>query len=209
MHSCSIIVESMSARRRRLRRCRAGCATTSIGSPASAARRPARRSSRSPSAKSRSAAISPCRRCGGWSVASARRAARSTASVMAGARGFAMRVATRVTAFSMLDRGAVLIAGPTASGKSALALDLARRLDGVAINADPRQVYRALRTLPARPAPQDEALAPPRLYGHVDGAVNFSVGHSLRDAAEALAEARAAGRLPIFVGGTGLYFKAL
>ena len=71
------------------------------------------------------------------------------------------------------------------------------------------QVYRDLRILTARPTPQEEAQAPHRLYGHVDGAVNFSVGHYLRDAAAVLAEARAARRLPIFVGGTGLYFKAL
>jgi tRNA dimethylallyltransferase len=110
----------------------------------------------------------------------------------------------------MLDwRGAVLIAGPTASGKSALALGLAGRLGGVIVNADSMQVYRDLRILTARPTPQEEAQAPHRLYGHVDGAVNFSVGHYLRDAAAALAEARAARRLPIFVGGTGLYFKAL
>ena len=110
----------------------------------------------------------------------------------------------------MLDwRGAVLIAGPTASGKSALALDLAARLGGLIVNADSMQVYRDLRILTARPTPQEEAQAPHRLYGHVDGAVNFSVGHYLRDAAAVLAEARAARRLPIFVGGTGLYFKAL
>ena len=111
---------------------------------------------------------------------------------------------------AMLDgRGAVLIAGPTASGKSALALDLAARLGGLIVNADSMQVYRDLRILTARPTPQEEAQAPHRLYGHVDGAVNFSVGHYLRDAAAVLAEARAARRLPIFVGGTGLYFKAL
>src|SRR4051812_42871447 len=110
----------------------------------------------------------------------------------------------------MLDwRGAVLIAGPTASGKSALALDLAARLGGLIGNAGSMQVYRDLRILTARPTPQEEAQAPHRLYGHVDGGVNFSVGHYLRDAAAVLAEARAARRLPIFVGGTGLYFKAL
>jgi tRNA dimethylallyltransferase len=110
----------------------------------------------------------------------------------------------------MLDRGgAVLIAGPTASGKSALALDLARRLDGTVINADSMQVYRDLSVLTARPTAQEEGEAPHRLYGHVDGAVNFSVGHYLRDATAALDEARRNGRLPILVGGTGLYFKAL
>jgi tRNA dimethylallyltransferase len=106
--------------------------------------------------------------------------------------------------------GAVLIAGPTASGKSALALDIAREeRHGVVINADSMQVYRDLRIVTARPTPEEEAEAPHRLYGCVDGAVNYSVGHYLRDAAAALRDARAAGLLPIFVGGTGLYFKAL
>ncbi|MBV1706162.1 MAG: tRNA (adenosine(37)-N6)-dimethylallyltransferase MiaA [Hyphomicrobiales bacterium] len=104
---------------------------------------------------------------------------------------------------------ALLIAGPTASGKSAIALALARRLDGVVINADSMQVYRDLRVLSARPSPGDEALAPHRLYGHVDGAVNYSVGQWLADARAALDAARASGQLAIVVGGTGLYFKAL
>ncbi len=96
---------------------------------------------------------------------------------------------------------AVLIAGPTASGKSALALELAHRTGGVAINADSMQVYRDLRVLTAQ--------APHRLYGHVDAAVNFSAGSWVADAANVLAEGRAQNRLPIFVGGSGLYFKAL
>jgi tRNA dimethylallyltransferase len=104
---------------------------------------------------------------------------------------------------------AVLIAGPTASGKSALALELALATDGVVINADSMQVYRDLRIITARPTAADEALVPHRLYGHVDAAVNFSAGAWVSDAAKALDEARARGRLPIFIGGTGLYFKAL
>ena len=104
---------------------------------------------------------------------------------------------------------AILIAGPTASGKSALALALARAFDGVVINTDSMQVYADLRVLTARPSPAEEALAPHRLYGSVDGAVNFSVGHFQRRATALLTEADAAGRLPIFVGGTGLYFRAL
>jgi tRNA dimethylallyltransferase len=104
---------------------------------------------------------------------------------------------------------AVLIAGPTASGKSALALALAEKRGGVIINADSMQVYRDLRILTARPSPEDEARVPHRLYGHVDAAENYSAGRWCVDAAKALAEARAAGTLPIFVGGTGLYFKAL
>src|SRR4051794_966295 len=103
--------------------------------------------------------------------------------------------------------GAVLIAGPTASGKSALAIDLARRFQGVVINADSMQVYRDLRVITARPTIEEEALVPHRLYGHVDGAGNFSVGRYVGDAIRVLNEI--AGALPIFVGGTGLYFKAL
>ena len=103
----------------------------------------------------------------------------------------------------------MLIAGPTASGKSALALDLAQIADGVVINADSMQVYRDLRIITARPTQAEEADVPHRLYGHVDAAVNFSAGAWLADAARALAEARARDVLPIFVGGSGLYFKAL
>jgi tRNA dimethylallyltransferase len=104
---------------------------------------------------------------------------------------------------------AVLIAGPTASGKSALALQLAQTHDAVIINADSMQVYRDLRIITARPTPEEEAVVPHRLYGHVDAAINFSAGHWVADAAVALAQVRAQNRLPIFVGGSGLYFKAL
>ena len=103
----------------------------------------------------------------------------------------------------------VLIAGPTASGKSALALALAERIGGIVVNADSMQVYRDLRTITARPAPAEEARVPHRLYGHVDAAVNYSVGQYVADAAGALDAARRSGKPAIFVGGTGLYFKAL
>jgi tRNA dimethylallyltransferase len=104
---------------------------------------------------------------------------------------------------------AVLIAGPTASGKSALALALAQKTGGVIVNADSMQVYRDLRVITARPTPEEEAIVPHRLYGHVDAAVNFSAGAWVADAARILSEVRAQRRLPIFVGGSGLYFKAL
>ena len=103
----------------------------------------------------------------------------------------------------------MLIAGPTASGKSALALELAQKAGGVVINADSMQVYRDLRIITARPTPAEEARVPHRLYGHVDAAMNFSAGAWVTDAAKALAEARAQDIVPIFVGGSGLYFKAL
>jgi tRNA dimethylallyltransferase len=107
------------------------------------------------------------------------------------------------------ESAAILIAGPTASGKSALAFALAEATGGVIINADSMQVYRDLRVLTARPARQEEAALPHRLYGHIDAAVNFSAGAWVADAAKISAEARAEDRLPIFVGGSGLYFKAL
>ena len=107
------------------------------------------------------------------------------------------------------NSSAVLIAGPTASGKSALALELAQATGGVIINTDSMQVYRDLRVITARPTPEEEAVVPHRLYGHVDAAVNFSAGSWVADAAVVLAEARVHHRLPIFVGGSGLYFKAL
>jgi tRNA dimethylallyltransferase len=103
----------------------------------------------------------------------------------------------------------VLIAGPTASGKSALALRLAQALDGTVINADAMQVYRDLRVITARPTPAEEREAPHRLYGHVDAAVRYSVGGWLADVQPVLAETWRAGRVPIVVGGTGLYFKVL
>ncbi len=104
---------------------------------------------------------------------------------------------------------AVLIAGPTASGKSALALQLARAHGGVVINTDSMQVYRDLRIITARPTPEEEAQVPHRLYGHVDAAVNYSAGRWVEDAARVLEDVRGLQRLPIFIGGTGLYFKAL
>jgi tRNA dimethylallyltransferase len=104
---------------------------------------------------------------------------------------------------------ALLIAGPTASGKSALALALAERLSGTIVNADSMQVYRDFRILTARPTPEEESRAPHVLYGHVDAAENYSVGRWAADASRAIAEIEASKRLPIFVGGTGLYFKAL
>jgi tRNA dimethylallyltransferase len=104
---------------------------------------------------------------------------------------------------------ATLIAGPTASGKSALALELARATGGIVINADSMQVYRDLRVITARPTPDEEVAVPHRLYGHVDAAVNFSAGAWVVDAASALAAAHAQNRLAIFTGGSGLYFRAL
>jgi tRNA dimethylallyltransferase len=104
-------------------------------------------------------------------------------------------------------RRALLIAGPTASGKSAAALALAERFEATIINADSMQVYRDLRILTARPTLDEEKLAPHRLFGAIDGAVNFSVGRWARAAREILAEIGE--KSVIFAGGTGLYFRAL
>jgi tRNA dimethylallyltransferase len=104
---------------------------------------------------------------------------------------------------------AVLIAGPTASGKSAAALELAARFPGTVINADSMQVYRELAVLTARPTPAEMAGIPHRLYGIVSASEAYSVGRWLADVKAAIEEAEGEGRLPILAGGTGLYFKAL
>jgi tRNA dimethylallyltransferase len=104
---------------------------------------------------------------------------------------------------------ALLIMGPTASGKSALALGLAERIGGEIVNADSMQVYRDFRILTARPTPEEEARARHHLYGHVDAAELYSTGRWLDDALAAIAAIRARNKTSILVGGTGLYFKAL
>ena len=102
-----------------------------------------------------------------------------------------------------------LVAGPTASGKSALALRLAERDGAEIVNADSMQIYRDLRVLTARPPAADEARAPHHLYGAADAAEAWSAGRWLRAALEVLAAIRGRGRSAVVVGGTGLYFKAL
>ncbi len=109
----------------------------------------------------------------------------------------------------MSEPDIILIAGPTASGKSALALELAQRRDGVIVNADSMQVYCDLRIITARPSVEEERRVPHRLYGHVDAAENFSVGRWCEEVAAVLVETRRTARPAILVGGTGLYFNAL
>jgi tRNA dimethylallyltransferase len=104
---------------------------------------------------------------------------------------------------------AILIAGPTASGKSAAALALAEYLRGTVINADSMQVYRELVILTARPTEAETSRVPHRLYGIVPAREAYSVGRWIDDAARAIGEAEGEGKMPILVGGTGLYFKAL
>ncbi|WP_132532368.1 tRNA (adenosine(37)-N6)-dimethylallyltransferase MiaA [Rhizobium sp. PP-F2F-G48] len=110
-----------------------------------------------------------------------------------------------------LERGqdTILITGPTASGKSALAVQLAQAHGGVVVNADSMQVYDTLRVLTARPAEADMDGVPHRLYGHVPAGRSYSTGEWLRDVTALLEDLRAEGQVPVIVGGTGLYFKAL
>ncbi|MGJ8570696.1 MAG: tRNA (adenosine(37)-N6)-dimethylallyltransferase MiaA [Hoeflea sp.] len=107
------------------------------------------------------------------------------------------------------DISALLIAGPTASGKSALALEMARELGGEIVNADSMQVYGVLDRLTARPDAQDLAQVPHHLYGHIPPAQVYSTGIWLNQATEIVRDIRARGMLPVIVGGTGLYFRAL
>ncbi len=104
---------------------------------------------------------------------------------------------------------AILITGPTASGKSALALRLARERGGVVINADSMQVYDTLRVLTARPSEDEMEGVPHLLYGHVPASSLYSTGEWLREISALLPDLRKQGRFPVIVGGTGLYFKAL
>ena len=106
-------------------------------------------------------------------------------------------------------RDAILITGPTASGKSALAVRLAGEHGGVVINADSMQVYDTLNILTARPQPADMVGIEHRLYGHVPAGAAYSTGDWLREATTVVAELREREKLPVFVGGTGLYFRAL
>jgi len=108
-----------------------------------------------------------------------------------------------------LSVDAVLIAGTTASGKSRAALELAQKVGGVIVNADSMQVYREPRILTARPSDADMAIVPHLLYGHVPAREAYTTGRFQSDAGHALAEVRKTHRIPVFVGGTGLYFTAL
>ena len=103
----------------------------------------------------------------------------------------------------------LLIAGPTASGKSGLAVRLAQAVGGEVINADALQVYSDIRVLSARPTEREMGSVPHHLFGHVDGRTVYSVGEWVRDAVPVILDVLARGRVPIVVGGTGLYFRAL
>ena len=104
---------------------------------------------------------------------------------------------------------AILIHGPTASGKTALAIALANRIGGEIVNADSMQVYADLETLTARPSAEELSAAPHHLFGHVDGAGHYSTGHWLKEISPVIADIRRRGKTPIIAGGTGLYLLAL
>ncbi len=108
-----------------------------------------------------------------------------------------------------IGQDAILITGPTASGKSALAVALAKQHNGVVVNADSMQVYDTLHVLTARPSEADMQGVVHHLYGHVPASQHYSTGEWFRDAVAILEAVRSEGRIPVFVGGTGLYFKAL
>ncbi len=101
------------------------------------------------------------------------------------------------------------IAGPTASGKSAWAIDVAKKHDGEIINADSMQVYTDLQILSARPTEAEMENVPHHLFGHIDGEVRYSTGHWVREVMPQIEACRARGKTPVLVGGTGLYFRAL
>jgi len=103
----------------------------------------------------------------------------------------------------------ICIAGPTASGKSAFALDVARAMDGEIFNADALQVYAELQVLSARPTRYEMAGIPHHLFGHVSGAIRYSTGQWLREVELRILDSLARGKTPVLVGGTGLYFRAL
>lgn len=104
---------------------------------------------------------------------------------------------------------AIMIAGPTASGKSAFAIELANKHNGIIVNADSMQVYSELRILTARPSIQEESLAPHAMYGTINGNLAYSVGQWYNDVKKQLDHCRSQGLIPIFTGGTGLYFSSL
>jgi tRNA dimethylallyltransferase len=107
------------------------------------------------------------------------------------------------------NKSVLLIAGPTASGKSAVAIAVAQARGGVIINADSMQVYRELRIITARPSEAEEQLVPHRLFGHIGGAETYSTAAWLAEAETEIQNCWANGQLPIICGGTGLYFTAL
>src|SRR5688572_25691050 len=204
MHSTLIMVESMSATSSALRRSPSAWTTTSTPSSSPSI---AFKASAGLCANGRSQARSRSiqRASEPWTPAEAR-ASRAAEISPPASLSFAIRVAMNIQ-----DPAPplALIAGPTASGKSALALALAERTGGTIVNADSAQVYRDLAIVTARPSPEEEARVAHRLYGYRDGADPCSAADWAADARPAIDEAHRLGSLPILVGGTGLYLRTL
>ncbi|NNE22356.1 MAG: tRNA (adenosine(37)-N6)-dimethylallyltransferase MiaA [Rhizobiales bacterium] len=153
-----------------------------------------------------------------WPRPRSRHTRATTASSSTGAAGLAIRDKTNFIGAKVpsgrnrvtnKQKRAVLIAGPTASGKSGAAVAIAQRLGGIVINADAMQVYDDLKVVSARPSPQEQAGIPHYLFGHVDAGERYSVGRWLEDVAPVLSAAARRGQYAVIVGGTGLYFKTL
>src|SRR6185369_3190265 len=204
MHSWPMMVESMSATNSRFQRGSSGWTTTSsCSSPASAQRALLPSPANLKSAASPSSIQCEKRACG--STSRSRPSARSTSLSSNRPAAISVAIAMRPRPNPLL----VLIAGPTASGKSALALACAERTGGVIVNADSAQVYRDLPLLSAAPAAADLARAEHRLYGFLDGSEPSSAADWAERATTEIADVHAGGRLPILVGGTGLYLRTL
>src|SRR5204862_5638204 len=202
-HSTLMIVESMSATSRRFLRPASGCRHQSSSWPAIGACRAARIAATSSPSRIRSTtAASPAST---WRDSLPLAPTLANTSRRLSEKAPAFGGATRVSTRSMEPR-IWLIAGPTASGKSALALRLAETIGGQIVNADSMQLYRDLRVLSARPSRAEEKRAPHHLFGTVDAADGWSVGRWQREAAATLA---AIAGPAVVVGGTGLYYKAL
>src|SRR5688572_7427477 len=196
MHSCPMMVESMSATNSRFRRCRWGWTTASTPShPSSAAR------AEGPSATAMSAA-SPS------STQPRKRAPSSRCSAACSSLSSSLPAAISV-AMSKPPPPVALIAGPTASGKSALALALAEAANGIVINADSAQIYRDLPVLSAAPTEEEQTRAEHRLYAVRDGALPCSAADWAALAKEEITRAHGLGKLPVLAGGTGLYLRTL
>src|SRR5690348_2700610 len=203
MHSCPMMVESISATSRRFQRGSSRCTTTSTQSIWSSAQRALfesplkRRSAASPSSIQ-------WRKAAAGSISRRRPSARSTS--LSSSRPAAISVATPMPSSKP---PLVVIAGPTASGKSALALALAQQIGGVIVNADSAQIYRDLRVLSAAPTEDERRKAEHRLYGVRDGALPCSAADWAQMARREIDEIHAKSRTPILVGGTGLYLRTI
>ena len=207
MHSHSIIVESMSAISSALARPAAGWTMTSIpGNAASSA--PRALSCMPVNGRSKASPGSSHAPCPG-SAPAARSASLAAATSPCDKRPAAISVARSTSIPSSVRPKVVVIAGPTAAGKSAFALRLAERERGTIINADASQLYADLRILSARPGDADLVRAPHRLYGVIDGAAACSAAAWAELARALVAETLSDGRLPIVVGGSGLYLRTL